>query len=199
MPTLSAYNHYFQLFKNTLEFTPFQHQHGDKATIDSFKQLMLQSDKTGQMFQLLLQYMPLVDEPEEKIAKLGKQGQSIVAQLQTLFSSKLEELQKQNLKRALEAGINIAFGTDAGNPGTLHGVSIFGEAALWQKAGISNQHILKAMTYGNAIAFSVDGKLGTIQTGKQADFVVVEQNPYATLYTLQKPHLVVKHGAIIGL
>ncbi|MBD1584730.1 amidohydrolase family protein [Pseudoalteromonas sp. S16_S37] len=56
MPTLSAYNHYFQLFKNTLEFTPFQHQHGDKATIDSFKRLMLQSDKTGQMFQLLLQY-----------------------------------------------------------------------------------------------------------------------------------------------
>ncbi|CAH9050747.1 Imidazolonepropionase [Pseudoalteromonas holothuriae] len=197
MPTLSAYSHYFDLFKGSLSFTDFEQAHAHKAIIDSFMQLTQNAAKTDQMFQLLLKYVPMVDMPAADIAKLTQREQSIIGQLRGMFSSRFEDIQKSNLKLAANSGLNIAFGTDAGNPGTLHAVSIFGEMAQWQNAGLSKQHIITAMTYGNAKAFKLQDKLGSLLAGKQADFIVLEHNPYKNLDSLKHPIMVVKRGAII--
>src|SRR4029450_13552572 len=42
-----------------------------------------------------------------------------------------------NLKRVADAGIPIAMGTDAGNPLTLHGPSVYAEMEAMQAAGLT--------------------------------------------------------------
>ena len=197
MPTLSAYSHYFELFKNELAFTDFEYTHSHETVTKSFEKLMENVSDTDQMFQIFLKYVPMVDASQSELAKLSEQEQSIVGQLRAVFSSNFENIQKSNLKAMIASGVNVAFGTDAGNPGTLHGSSVIGEMVEWQKAGVSNKDILKAATFGNANALNLNEKLGALLTGKQADFVVLAQNPYEQLITLITPELTVKKGSLI--
>lgn len=198
MPTLTAYDHYFALFKNELKFTEFERQHSHDEVINSFVTLLENVSKTDQMFQIFLKYMPRVDDSETQLASLPEQGQSIVKQLRRMFSSRIVNIQKSNLKEIIDADVNVAFGTDAGNPGTLHASSVYGEVLAWQQAGVSNKEILKAATLGNAKALNLDNKIGTLTTGKYADFVVLDNNPYETLSTLTKPVMTIKRGTIIN-
>ena len=199
MPTLTAYSHYFELFKRELTFTQYELEQSNPIITNSFKVLQESGNNTDQMLQIFWKYMPKVDEPAENIAKLTAKEQSIVKQLQAFFSTRYEDIQKVNLKQILDAGINVALGTDAGNPGTLHAASLFGEAKAWNEAGISNEQILKAITYGNAVALGLDNNLGNLLPGMYANFVVLKQNPYKTLDTLKKPIMTVKRGNIIKL
>mgnify|MGYP000069987988 CR=1 FL=1 len=75
---------------------------------------------------------------------------------------------------------------------------MFGELLEWKNAGISNKDILKAATFGNAKALKLDNQLGAITTGKYANFVVLDENPYETLNTLKKPVMTVKRGIVIN-
>jgi len=198
MPTLTAYGHYFELFKSELKFTEFEQQYSHNEIISSYTTLMNNVDKTDQMFKMLLQFVPRVDDTEEELASLSEQGRSIVKQLQGIFSSKIVTIQKNNLKKMVEAGVNVAFGTDAGNPGTLHATSVYGEFLAWQQAGISNKEILKAATFGNAKALNLDDHIGVISTGKYANFVVLDDNPYKKLNALKEPLITVKRGVLIN-
>jgi len=57
-----------------------------------------------------------------------------------------------NLKRVSGAGIPIAMGTDAGNPGTLHGPSVYAEMEAMQAAGMAPMEVLVASTRGGSRA-----------------------------------------------
>ena len=74
-----------------------------------------------------------------------------------------------NLKRVRDAGIPIAMGTDAGNPGTLHGPSVYAEMEAMQAAGMTPMEVLVASTKGGARAMGRDD-VGTLEKGKRADF-----------------------------
>ena len=196
MPTLSSYSHYFEIFKNALEFTKHEQANGHAEITSSFAQLTDNISKTDQMFKIFMKYVPMVDRPAAEIAKLSAREQSIVSQLKSYFSTKLEKIQKENLKRVVNSGVNVAFGTDAGNPGTLHAASVIGELVEWQKAGVSNEDILKAMTYGNAVALQLDKQLGVLSAGKQADFIILNENPYRNIMTISLPKGTVKNGIV---
>lgn len=197
MPTLTSYSHYFELFKNELTFSAYELEQSQPVITNSFKQLNDNASKADQMLHMLWKYVPKVDEPEENIAKLTAQEQSIIKQLKSMFSTRFEDIQKSNLKKAVDAGVNVALGTDAGNPGTLHGSSLYGEALAWQEAGISNKQILKAITYGNAAALELDKHIGNLLSGKYANFVVLNKNPYQQLATLKAPVMTVKRGEVV--
>lgn len=198
MPTLTANIHDTELFKGKLAFTNHEHQHSHQAITTSFETLMDNVEKTDEMFKLLLRLVPKVDLPETDLATLSDRDKSIVKQLRTFFSSEKEKIQKQNLKKAIESGVNVAFGTDAGNPGTLHAASVYGEFLAWKQAGVSNQDILKAATFGNAKAIQMENKFGTLVSGMFANFVVLDENPYQTLETLTKPVMTIKRGVIVN-
>ena len=53
------------------------------------------------------------------------------------FVEKNAAIGMENLRLVHEAGITVALGTDAGNPGTLHGPSIHYEAEVFQDAGFT--------------------------------------------------------------
>ncbi|WP_019029023.1 amidohydrolase family protein [Colwellia piezophila] len=196
MPTLSAFSHYIEIFNNELQFTEYEKRHGHTEIINSFQQLMSNVKDTGQMFQMFLKYIPEVDSTADELAKFSAREQSIIKQLGTMFSSKSVNSQKNNLKKIIHSGVNVALGTDAGNPGTLHASSLVGEMIAWQQAGISNKDILKAATFGNAQALNLTDTIGTLISGKDANFVVLDANPYKNLTTLSTPVMTIKRGKI---
>src|SRR5438270_691997 len=70
-----------------------------------------------------------------------------------------------NLKRVLDAGIPIAMGTDAGNPLTLHGPSVYAEMEAMQAGGLSALPVLTASTRGGAAAMGPAKVFGSGEQG----------------------------------
>ena len=58
----------------------------------------------------------------------------------------------ENLRRVHAAGITVAMGTDAGNPLTLHGPSVYWEMEEMVRAGMSTMDVLVASTRNGARA-----------------------------------------------
>ncbi len=101
-----------------------------------------------------------------------------------------------NLKRVQEAGLPIAMGTDAGNPLTLHGVSVYAEMEAMQAAGLTPMQVLVAATRGGALALGRQDRIGSVERGKLADLLVVGGDPTADVANLRKVRLVVRAGVV---
>jgi len=74
------------------------------------------------------------------------------------------------------AGVPILAGTDAGNAGTLYGISMHRELAALVEAGLTPTAALAAATSAPAAAFRL-GQRGCIATGCKADLLLVEGDP----------------------
>ncbi|WP_340105765.1 amidohydrolase family protein [Rhodohalobacter sp. 8-1] len=84
---------------------------------------------------------------------------------------------RMNLRKVHEAGIPIVVGTDAGNPGTLHGISIYDEMEAMQEAGISADDLIVAATRNGAMAMQRLDDFGTLEAGKFANLIILDDNP----------------------
>ncbi|MFZ3321287.1 MAG: amidohydrolase family protein [Usitatibacter sp.] len=74
----------------------------------------------------------------------------------------------------------LLFGTDTPSSptyGNLPGLNGYLEMRQLQKAGMSLAQIFKAATIGNAREFKIDSQVGTIETGKVANLVLLEKSP----------------------
>jgi imidazolonepropionase-like amidohydrolase len=101
----------------------------------------------------------------------------------------------QNLKRVRDAGIPVAMGTDAGNPLTLHGASVFMEMEAMREAGLTPMEVLVDATRNGARAMGLDS-VGTVTIGSVADLVVLRADPLADVRNLRNIALVVRAGEI---
>jgi imidazolonepropionase-like amidohydrolase len=105
------------------------------------------------------------------------------------------ETMNANLRRVRDAGIPIAMGTDAGNPLTLHGASVFHEMEAMAAAGMTPMEVLVASTRTAARAMG-RADLGTLEPGKLADLVVLDADPLASVANLRRIRLVARGGEI---
>jgi imidazolonepropionase-like amidohydrolase len=101
-----------------------------------------------------------------------------------------------NLKTVRDAGIPIAMGTDAGNPLTLHGVSVYAEMEAMQAAGMTPLEVLGASTRGGARAMRRDADFGTVEKGKIADLLVVGADPSKDIRAMRQIRFVVRGGVV---
>ncbi|HEX3127842.1 MAG TPA: amidohydrolase family protein [Thermoanaerobaculia bacterium] len=101
-----------------------------------------------------------------------------------------------NLRKVLAAGIPIAMGTDAGNPLTLHGPSIYPEMEAMQAAGLTPMQVIVASTHGGALAMGRDKEIGTVEKGKLADLLIVGADPTADVANLRKIRWVIRGGVM---
>jgi imidazolonepropionase-like amidohydrolase len=107
-----------------------------------------------------------------------------------------EKITAANLKKVLDAGIPIAMGTDAGNPLTLHGPSVYAEMEAMQAAGLTPMQVLTASTRGGALAMGREKDFGTVEKGKQADLLIVVADPTKDVANLRQVRWVVRGGAV---
>lgn len=100
-----------------------------------------------------------------------------------------------NLRRVHAAGIPVAMGTDAGNPLTLHGASVFREMEAMAAAGLSPMDVLVASTRNAAMAMGRDS-IGTLRPGMAADLVVLDADPLENVRNLRAIRLVARGGEV---
>jgi imidazolonepropionase-like amidohydrolase len=101
-----------------------------------------------------------------------------------------------NLKRVSDAGIPVAMGTDAGNPLTLHGPSVYAEMEAMQAAGLSPMSVIVASTRGGSMAMGAEAVTGTLEKGKSADLIVVGADPAKDAANLRRVLWVMRAGVL---
>lgn len=98
------------------------------------------------------------------------------------YRKALEQAQ-ENLRLLLAAGVPVAFGTDSGPAGRFPGYFEHLEFDLMSEAGLTARRILLSATSVAATCLNLDD-VGTLEPGKWADFVVIEQNPLVDITAL---------------
>jgi len=81
-------------------------------------------------------------------------------------------------------GGRVAAGSDSGFIYKLYGFGYIRELELLQEAGFHPLEVIRAATLKGAEALGRDHEIGSIEVGKLADFVVVEENPLMNLKVL---------------
>jgi imidazolonepropionase-like amidohydrolase len=95
------------------------------------------------------------------------------------------------MRRAREGGVNIAFGTDTGV--SKHGDNAE-EFVLMVEAGFTPEEAIRAATIVAADHLEMSDQIGTIEEGKFADMVVLEEDPLDDISVLKSVGFVIKNG-----
>ncbi len=106
------------------------------------------------------------------------------------------EIHKQSFAKAVDAGVNIAMGTDSGV--TPHGENLR-ELELMADGGMAPEAVLASTTSKAAALMGLEKELGTIEAGKRADLVLVEGDPFEFAKLADRITAVYKDGRrVIG-
>jgi imidazolonepropionase-like amidohydrolase len=131
---------------------------------------------------------------EECIEAAGKAG-AIPAEF-LAHDAELGQIQRDNFRKALQAGVKLAFGTDAG-------VCAYGTSgkqfAFMVKYGMTPMQAIQSATSAAADLLGHSDVLGSIRAGKFADIVAVEGDPTAAaanVRLLENIPFVMKGGQI---
>lgn len=100
---------------------------------------------------------------------------------------------QQTFGKAYKKGVKIAFGTDAGVfPHGENGK----EFGYMVEAGMPAMESIKSATLVAAGVLGMADKIGTIETGKLADIVAVDEDPIKNIKTMEKVSFVMKEGVV---
>ncbi len=107
-----------------------------------------------------------------------------------------DSIMAENIRRLLSAGVPIATGTDAGNIGTLHSSSYQNELRAMQRAGMDLWQLLEASTINAAKAIWQQAEFGSLEAGKRADLLLLDEDPLQSLDHWNAIHSVVAGGVL---
>ena len=99
----------------------------------------------------------------------------------------------QALRKAVPAGVKIAFGTDAGV--SKHGRNA-DEFELMVKHGMTPATAIQAATVNAADLLGISDQVGSIEVGKDADIIAVAGDPLSNVATLKNVGFVMKSGRV---
>ena len=97
-------------------------------------------------------------------------------------------------RKALDAGVRMALGSDI-RP--LKDAALL-EMELWVRDGATPWQTLVAATRHGAEVCGVGAELGTVETGKLADLIVVAANPLEDIANVRRLQLVLKEGRVVS-
>lgn len=81
-------------------------------------------------------------------------------------------------------GGRVTAGSDSGFIYQLYGFAYIRELELLREAGFHPLEVIRSATLNGAEALGWDDKIGTVQIGKLADFVIIEENPLVNFKAL---------------
>lgn len=110
-------------------------------------------------------------------------------------AERVVDTHQTSVARALDMGIPLVAGTDAGSPGMPHG-HLVAEIEALIDCGVP---VLVALRAATATAADALGRtdLGRIRPGAAADLIVTEHNPLASVDTLRTPKQVIRSGNLL--
>jgi len=102
-----------------------------------------------------------------------------------------------NVRRLYTTGAIIGCGTDSGGAAFTVFGRLYEEIENLLEVGLSPSEALQSATAENARILRLEDKLGTIEPGKLADFVVLDGDPLTDMIALRQVRMVVKEGTIV--
>jgi imidazolonepropionase-like amidohydrolase len=103
----------------------------------------------------------------------------------------------QNLTQLHGQGVHVALGTDASTPFNFPGYNAHVEMELMSRAGLSNADVLRVATINGARFLGIEKKAGTIQSGKIANLIVLDENPLVDIRHTRTIDRVILKGRLI--
>jgi imidazolonepropionase-like amidohydrolase len=104
------------------------------------------------------------------------------------------EIHAQTFRRAHQAGVKIAFGTDVG--GFEWTINPAHEFPLMVQYGMTPAEAIRSATVTAAELLHMEDEIGSVEAGKFADIVAVPGNPMADINALQQVNFVMKGGVV---
>ena len=103
------------------------------------------------------------------------------------------EIQRQNFKKALKAGVKMVYGTDAGI--YPHGDNAK-QFAIMVRYGATPLQAIQSATITAAEALGQSKDVGQVAAGRYGDIIAVAGDPLADVTALERPVFVMKGGAV---
>jgi imidazolonepropionase-like amidohydrolase len=106
---------------------------------------------------------------------------------------KLGRLQRENFRKAFQAGAKIAFGTDSGVYPHGDNAKQFAKMVEW---GMKPIDAIQASTINAADLIGWSEKVGSLEKGRYADLVAVDGDPLSDVRILESVKFVMKGGVV---
>lgn len=103
------------------------------------------------------------------------------------------QVQRESFRKAVQSGVKVAFGTDAGV--YPHGWNAK-QFKYMVKYGLTPMQAIQAATVNAADLLGWTGKVGSISQGKYADIIAVDANPLDDVRVLENVKFVMKGGVV---
>jgi imidazolonepropionase-like amidohydrolase len=136
-------------------------------------------------------YLDMDIYDEECIQEAGKNGSMPKDFLE--HDAKLGQIQRDNFRKAVAAGVKMSFGTDAG-------VCAYGTSgkqfAFMVQYGMTPMQAIQAATSNAADLLGHSSEIGSIKPGKFADIIAVTGDPLTDIRLLENVQFVMKDGKI---
>ena len=136
-------------------------------------------------------YLDMDIYDEECIQEDGKKGSVPKDFLE--HDAALGEVQRENFRKAVAAGVKLSFGTDAGV--CAYGTSAK-QFAFMVKYGMTTMQAIQAATSSAADLLGRSSEIGSIMPGKYADIIAVPGDPLKDIRLLENVPFVMKGGVI---
>jgi imidazolonepropionase-like amidohydrolase len=104
---------------------------------------------------------------------------------------------QKNLKTLHDAGVTIGFGTDSGLATRFTGYMEHRELQLMVEAGLTPMQSIVIATSRSAEILRAEKEFGTLQAGRQADFLVLDGNPLEDIRNTEKLSAVWQAGTTV--
>lgn len=104
------------------------------------------------------------------------------------------KVQRANLKKAYQAGVKFAYGTDAAV--FPHGRNAKDFAILVNELGVPPMEAIQMATKNASELIGISDKVGTLEKGKWADLIAVSGDPLTNIRLLEDVKFVMKGGVV---
>lgn len=99
-------------------------------------------------------------------------------------------------------GANLLFGSDtavgAFGWASPPGLAGYWEMQAWRRAGVSLDALFESLTLGNARAFGLDREIGTVESGKRANLLILRENPLEDVSAYNSIQQVILRGRVMN-
>jgi imidazolonepropionase-like amidohydrolase len=142
------------------------------------------------------------DWPEMRYMSLGTIGQWVSSKQQVLgdpaydpeVAASAIEVRRKLILALHEAGAGLLLGSDAPQVFNVPGFSIHRELGYLVAAGLTPYEALRTGTVNPAEFFGQQRVFGTVESGKEADLVLLDANPLADVSNASRIHGVMLRG-----
>jgi len=100
------------------------------------------------------------------------------------YTKHMSQISQEFTYKLFLSGCPLLIGTDANVIGTYVGYSTLREIELFNKCGIPNFETLKSATIVAATALGLENEIGTIEKGKKANLILLNENPLENIKSI---------------